>query len=124
MAVGQAPLRRFPKGEAGSECAHTPEYPSLEGLVTGLDIEFPFIVLLCSLAVEPKQNSQDLSAKSPILGISNDGTEDGYDDGESEESALTNERCTLARYAFCPFPRSLSRSLPNLAAGGTITGTA
>ena len=72
----------FPKVRQASECARTTEYPSLEGLVTGLEINFPFIVLFCPLVVEPRQNSQDLSAESSILGISNDGTEDGYDDGE------------------------------------------
>ena len=46
MAAGQAPLRRFPKGEAGSECALTTEYPSYELLLTGLETNFPFIVLL------------------------------------------------------------------------------
>ena len=68
MALGQAPLRRFPKGEAAqaSECAHTTEYPSLEGLVTGLETNFPFIVLFCPLVVGPKQNSQDLSAESSL----------------------------------------------------------
>ena len=48
MAAGQAPpLRRFPKGEAGSECALTTEYPSYELLLTGLETKFLFIVLLC-----------------------------------------------------------------------------
>ena len=40
MAVGQALLHRFPKGEAGSECALTTEYPSLELLLTGLETNF------------------------------------------------------------------------------------
>ena len=47
MEAGQAPpLRRFPKGEAGSECALTTEYPSLVLLLTGLETKFQFIVLL------------------------------------------------------------------------------
>ena len=73
--------------------------------------------------VEPKQNSQYLSAESSILGVSNDGTEDGYDDGERvKKSALTNERCTLASRSLRILP--LSPLALELSGGGTITGTA
>ena len=82
MALGQAPLRGFPKGEAGKRVRSHDGISKFGGVGDRLGDQLSVHCSILSLSGGAKAEFTRPISRVITLGISNDGTEDGYDDGE------------------------------------------